>query len=84
MSIDTIERDLAQYLAHSDYSVSFRHAESHDFFYVFVFYGRSKIAEKSFHGRRGTYRRGAKWAKKQIAEHEAMMRDLAGLVRYPL
>jgi len=81
MSSSAIETELAEYLAHSDYEVRFRHASSHKFFYTYVIYKDAVIAENSFHPPFASYRRAARWAKKRIHDHEQGMAALGHLVK---
>jgi hypothetical protein len=78
VSAATIERELAEYLALSDYEVRFRPAMSYSWFYVYVFYRGKTVTFKSCCR---SYPRAARWARRQIRRHEKAMRDLGPLVR---
>lgn len=81
MNIETIENELEELLAHSDYEVSFRHATHHSFFYTYVLHDGIRIAEKTFHPPFASYRRAARWAKKRIKDHERGLQELGPLVK---
>jgi len=81
MTTEAIEAELAEYLAHSDYEVKFRHASSYSFFYTYVLYKDKVIGEKSFHPPFNSYRRAARWAKKKVQDHEQGMAVLGHLVK---
>lgn len=84
MNTDALERDLEQFLQHTDYEVRFQHwyGESVD---VYVVYGADIIAEKTFHGTMfgnpPSYERAAKWALRVIKRHQKAMRMIGGIVR---
>lgn len=82
MSTQSLEHDLAQYLAHAGYEVTFRYPQHLDEFHLYVIYDAQIIACRAY--RKGTYPqfvRAARWALKRVREHQAAMRILGGLVR---
>lgn len=85
MSIDTLEHDLAQYLANDGYEVTFKHGVQHNLFQCFVIFNGQMIATKTFHGTMfgspPSYPKAARWALKMIERHRKAMRMLGGVVR---
>lgn len=77
MSGQAIERELADYLAHSEYEVRF-HMTSDDWFYVRVYYCGDRIAEKAVVR---SHPRGARWARRKIKSHAKARGILGGLVK---
>ena len=77
MSAQEIERELEEFLAHSDYEVRFENAMSYGWFYVRVFYRDTVIYEK---GCLKSYPWAARRAKRQVVRHAKALVILGGLV----
>lgn len=78
MSTDTLERDLAQYLMNTGYRVEFQHSTM-EFIWTYVWYHDQLVAKEGFFPQRRRYTRAAKWAKRQIRDHQRAMRQIGGL-----
>lgn len=82
MSTQSIEHDLAQFLEHAGYEVTFRHPYGGDEFHLYVVYEAQVIAFRRFRQRSSPdYERAARWALRMMDRHKRAMRMLGGLVR---
>lgn len=80
MRAATVERELAEYLAHGEYAVRFRKAHLYDWFYVYVFHREQVIAQKSCCR---SYPRAARWARRRVRRHAKALALLGPLSAGP-
>jgi len=78
MSAQQIERELAEYLASSDYEVRFQHARDYNWFRTFVLFRGDIIG---YHTCCRSYTRQARWAKRVVRKHATALGILGPLHR---